>query len=383
MVDRDSLQTIYIQVFDMLKEKGYLGYDPYDLLNSRLTFNYIPHKVLFLLSQVNKRSFINLRPFLMIKKSFIPKGKALIIKSILNMNGIIQSDDNLEILIKSLLSDRLQGYRGTCWGLPFEYADRHIRRRNNVGDIVATAYAHEALYHYSLQKEDQNTRNILLDTPKFIIEDLGIEKRNFGYSISYTTQKKNEVFNAICLASDIFIRTYYIDKNETYLEYAEGLLDYVVSFQEENGVFPYSNNNGILKYQTDFHQLYIINSLAMHQDMTGSNKYGSSIRKALEYYINNQIFNNGFIRWRYPTKYPVDIHNQAAAIYYLSKLKTNYQIQDKLIRNIVNSTIDNFYINEKKYFAYQKYPFLTNKVPYIRWSQAWMLLALSQYLKSD
>lgn len=383
MVDRESLQSIYIQVFDRLKEEEFVGYDPYDLLNSRYTFKNIPHRVLFLLSQVNKRSFINLRPLLGVKKSLIPKGKALLIKSLLNMNGIIQPDNYLDRLLQSLVSDRFQGYQGACWGLPFEYADRHIRRRNNIGDIVATAYAHDALYHYYLQKQDRNIRNILLDTPKFIFDDLGVEKRGNGYSLSYTTQKKYEVFNAICLASDILVRTYSLENTEKYLEYAKGMLDYVISFQEEEGVFPYSRINGNFKYQTDFHQLYIINSLALYQDITGSGKYDSAIRKGLDYYINNQIFNNGFIRWRYPSKYPVDIHNQASAIYYLLKLKNKYHIKDRLIDEIITATIDNFYLPKKRYFAYQKYPFLTNKVPYIRWGQTWMLLAISQFLRTD
>ncbi len=30
------------------------------------------------------------------------------------------------------------------------------------------------------------------------------------------------------------------------------------------------------------------------------------------------------------------------------------------------------------FFYYRKYPWFTNKIPFIRWGQAWMLLALSE-----
>jgi hypothetical protein len=40
------------------------------------------------------------------------------------------------------------------------------------------------------------------------------------------------------------------------------------------------------------------------------------------------------------------------------------------------------YDHRNGYFYYLKYPLLTNKVPYLRWSQAWMLYALS-FLLSD
>ena len=32
------------------------------------------------------------------------------------------------------------------------------------------------------------------------------------------------------------------------------------------------------------------------------------------------------------------------------------------------------------YFYYRKYPLFTNKIPFIRWAQGWMMLALSEVL---
>jgi len=33
--------------------------------------------------------------------------------------------------------------------------------------------------------------------------------------------------------------------------------------------------------------------------------------------------------------------------------------------------------DKQGYFYYQKYPYFTNKISYMRWSQAWMLMALA------
>ena len=49
-------------------------------------------------------------------------------------------------------------------------------------------------------------------------------------------------------------------------------------------------------------------------------------------------------------------------------------------------TMDNMYDNKRHYFYYRKFKFYINKIPYMRWSQAWMFLALSIYnekLKND
>jgi hypothetical protein len=35
------------------------------------------------------------------------------------------------------------------------------------------------------------------------------------------------------------------------------------------------------------------------------------------------------------------------------------------------------------YFYFQKHRWYTNRIPFIRWSQAWMLLALSMFLERN
>ena len=37
--------------------------------------------------------------------------------------------------------------------------------------------------------------------------------------------------------------------------------------------------------------------------------------------------------------------------------------------------------DERRYFYYQVFPFFTSKIPYMRWSQAWMLYALAILLE--
>jgi hypothetical protein len=37
--------------------------------------------------------------------------------------------------------------------------------------------------------------------------------------------------------------------------------------------------------------------------------------------------------------------------------------------------------DEQGYFYYQVLPYYKNKIPYMRWSQAWMLLAVSTLLE--
>jgi len=85
-------------------------------------------------------------------------------------------------------------------------------------------------------------------------------------------------------------------------------------------------------------------------------------------------------------RFPVDIHHQAQGIITLSKLYAMFK-EDKYLdsaRKIAEWTVENMQ-DETGFFYYQKWPFLTNKIPYMRWSQAWMILALSSlpYCKKE
>ena len=41
--------------------------------------------------------------------------------------------------------------------------------------------------------------------------------------------------------------------------------------------------------------------------------------------------------------------------------------------------IENMF-DKKGFFYYQQWPFITNRISYMRWSQAWMFLALSSLI---
>ncbi|MEI2749897.1 MAG: hypothetical protein V9E88_14195 [Ferruginibacter sp.] len=53
----------------------------------------------------------------------------------------------------------------------------------------------------------------------------------------------------------------------------------------------------------------------------------------------------------------------------------------ELMDKVLNWTIDNMQC-EKGYFYYQINKYITSKIPYMRWSQAWMFISMSIYLKS-
>ncbi|REL33822.1 hypothetical protein DYD21_10480 [Rhodohalobacter sp. SW132] len=372
---------IYSDCYEKVRDKDFKGYDPYDLLNcGDKAWKKLPHRVLFYLTQVNKRSPVNFRPAMGVEKTLIPKGKSLILSSLLKISSIGQSEDEIKMLVGSILNDKFDGYHGACWGLPFEYANRKTVRNNNIGDVVATSYVHEGLFNHYQHYRDEEIKSVLLSCSEFVLMDLEVQEHREGLKLNYDTQKDTTVFNAIGLASDILVRNYQLNESGKQIGFAEKLLNYIVYHQEENGLFPYSLQGNSKKYQTDFHQLYVISSLLNFKNATGSKKFDKTIERGLNFYLENQVSPDGAIYWRLPKKYPIDIHNQASAIYYLSKFSKSLEFDYSFIDRIYHYAVENFYSYEKNYFYYQKYPLFVNKVNYVRWGQAWMLYALSEYI---
>jgi len=46
-------------------------------------------------------------------------------------------------------------------------------------------------------------------------------------------------------------------------------------------------------------------------------------------------------------------------------------------KTIARWTIENMQ-DKTGYFYYRKYPMFTNKIPFMRWAQGWMMVALSE-----
>ncbi len=79
--------------------------------------------------------------------------------------------------------------------------------------------------------------------------------------------------------------------------------------------------------------------------------------------------------------YPIDIHCSAQGIVTCIKLKDYNERSLDMAYRIAGWAIENMQDREG-YFYYQKTRWHTNRIPYIRWSQAWMFYALSKLISS-
>jgi hypothetical protein len=94
----------------------------------------------------------------------------------------------------------------------------------------------------------------------------------------------------------------------------------------------------------------------------------------VKYYFNNFFLNNRLPKYYNNSLYPIDTTSAAQSI--ITACRFGHV---DLAVNIAQWMIDNMQAI-KGYFYYQKNRLIKNKISYMRWSNAWMLVALSYLL---
>ena len=107
----------------------------------------------------------------------------------------------------------------------------------------------------------------------------------------------------------------------------------------------------------------------------------NSIKIGYDFFVNNLLLNKTVPKQTTLKKYPIDIHNCAEIILCCSKLNPIFADSHEISRNTLNWLFSNMYC-DLGYFYYRKYPIFTSKTPFMRWGQAWMLYAVTEYLLS-
>lgn len=367
-------------------DQGWEGYDPFDGLNSRLFQalplfkNYKLFRMTFL--QFNKRSPWNFRGILGIQKGKNPKGLGLFLLALLDLYKTYPRDDYIGLIeqfVQWLKEESSLGYSGYCWGYNFDWQSRAFFLPKRTPTVVNTSFIGRAFlraYEVLGRKECLEISRSACD---FILEDLNRKEDEKALCFSYSPLDKYFVHNATALASSLLAMTFEKTGEQRLVRMAKKSIEYVVVHQSVKGAWAYSEDAIAQKTGTDsFHTGFILESLKIYAESAHDDKYRENIQKGLAFYQENFFLRDGTPKYYYNKLFPIDIHSAAQAIVTLVQLK-DYGANQSLYQRIVLWMIEHMQ-DKKGYFYYQKNKLFMNRIPYIRWSQAWVLHALAAYL---
>lgn len=366
------------------EKEDYKGWDPYDGLNSRL-LNRLPwigknRLVRLVWIQAFKKNPLNLRGIAGVDKGLNPKGLGLFLSAYCHL----YKDDNNSSHIESitLLADKLlelksTGYSGPCWGYNFDWQAKAFFQPKYSPTVVASAYVGYALLDAWEITGNDIYKNEAVDIAKFIINDLNRSYDKDGdFAFSYSPLDHTRVINASLLGTKMLSRIYSITGDISLLDPAAKSAAFCCKLQNEDGSWPY----GTLPYHQwidNFHTGFNIECLNDYQKFTGDNSFSSNIDKGLAYYMENFFTPEGMPKYYNNSLYPVDVHSAAQLIVTIYKIG-KYDKYSQVINRVISWITENMY-DKKGYFYFQAYRLYKIKIPYMRWSQAWMFYALALF----
>lgn len=394
------LNNSFNKLFDYVTKNNYEGHDLFDGLNSKLFKPSPLYKIKefrLALIQFCKLSPINFRPLLFVPKGFNPKGGALFLLGNLNKfksTGEEKYKIEAQKLYEKLKSLTIRREKGIGWGYNFDWQARAFFVPIGVPNAVTSVYVGFALIEYYKIFNDIEALEMAKHVCEFVLNEMILFEDEKNLCFRYIPEKDAEVHNANLLAASFLSSVEKYSPSEEIKNKIKKSVNFSISDIDENGAWAYGTKP-FHRWVDNFHTAFNIESMLNIRDNLNWSELNETIKKVTDYYFKNLFTKReqensnfsasseeGLPKYYNNKLYPIDIHVIAETLVVLSKIKTAQINYDKnkfdCIENQSAKLIEEFQ-DKKGYFYFQKQKYYWNKIPYIRWAQAWMFYALSLY----
>jgi hypothetical protein len=382
-----DLATVHRDLWNYCRSRDFAGYDPYDGLNSRL-FQSTPLRnsryARLVWTQFCKRSPINFRQLAGVPRERNAKGVALFALAALanyRHSGTKEAEIEVRELLDDLMGMSLKGFKGACWGYNFDWQSRSFFAPKGTPTIVPTAFAARALCEAAEVIDAAAYLPYARTICDFILNDLNrTADASDEVCFSYAPLDQTRVFNASLMAAEVLGTVGGMLKEASLGDLALRAARYVMRRQHADGSWAYGDDSH-QSWSDNFHTAFILTSLSRLIERCGArDELEPALARGYEFWRERFFLNNGWPKY-YPNQlYPADVHSAAAAIVTLVELRDRFPGTLDLAEQIANWTIENLR-SSQGYFSYQRKRFYTNRIEYMRWSQAWMMYALARLIE--
>lgn len=372
------------QILENARKDSFAGYDPFDGLNSRI-FDWLPslRKGLIGLAwiQGHKRSAINLRPVLGVPKARNPKGIGLFILGMLEDYQRTKDDSYLneaQELADWLLTQQSDKsvWNHACWGYHFDWNARAFFVPRGKPNVITTIYVAQALYALGKQVANQQYIDTAFDAANFIVNTLYSEHDGRQF-FAYIPGEEAFVHNASLWGAAWVAFVAVETDNQAYKDLAIKVARQSVSEQGADGSWVYGARHHH-QFIDGFHTGYNLEALDLIRKSLKTDEFDSAIDSGMEYYKRELIEEDGTAKYYHNNRYPLDMHSVTQAV--ITLIKVSGKQQDiELAGKIIRNSIETLYMPGKGRFVYQQHKYFTNKVDYMRWTQAWVYYSFAMY----
>jgi len=375
-----------LKLLEYCRSNDWAGHDPYDALNSRI-FTALPALdskwPRLVATQALKRSPIDLRRLMLIPKTHNPKALALFLTSALHLRHVSGAhvDGLAESMVERIIALRAPNTPYWCWGYSFPWQTRSLVVPRGAPNLVCTTFVAGALLDAYEQIGDTRCLAMAVSAAEYILNDLyrheGTSVAGFSYPLP---SMPAHIHNANFLGAALFCRVYKLTGERKFLGPALKVAHYSASRQLDDGSWAYGESD-TQQWVDNFHTGYNLCALRSIDSTLGTDDFDVVLKRGFAFYRTRFFQEDGAARYFHDQTYPIDIHCVAQSIITLLALCDLHPDSVSMAHSTFKWAMRHMWSDEG-YFYYRVLRFGTIRTSYMRWSQAWMLLALATVLHS-
>lgn len=379
-----NVETAILKFLDYCKKEDWAGYEPYDALNSKIlmALPFLDFKLLRLvLTQFLKRSPVNVRGLLAIPKTQNPKGLGLFLASFIKLSkvGIGVQEGYAGQMIERLIALRSTDHDYWCWGYNFPWQTRGALVPRWTPNLVCTYFAANALMDAYDHTREERCFTMAKSAAEYIRDVLFWDEGDRA-GFSYPLPKlRGTTHNANFLAAGLLCRMYKHTGDESFLKPALTAARFSASKQLEDGSWWYGEHP-TQRWVDNFHTGFNLSGLRAIDLYAGITEFEPRVRNGYKFFKENFYLPDGSVKYFHDRAYPLDTHCVAQSIITPLEFKDLEPDAAALARKTYEWGIKHMWDDKRGFFYYRILRACTIKTSYMRWTQAWMFLAMAMLL---
>jgi hypothetical protein len=361
------------------EKENYRGWDNFDGLNSWVFKNSPLYRSSFFRLawiQIFKRSPVNFRRLAFVPKGLNSKGLALFVSGLVARGEY----DEAKLLIDCLKEMACSGYSGISWGYNFDWQARSFLTPIGTPNLVSTVFVINSLLDYYDKTKTESCLELAKDGCEFILGNLLLFEDEDTLCFRYMPGNTARVHNVNMLGAALLARVFQLTGDAIFYEKSKKAMSYAIKALNADYSWFYGEAD-FQRFIDNFHTGFNLVSLLNWMKYTRDYRWEGELTNAYKYFIDTFWLKNGCPKYYHNSLYPIDIHCSAQGIVTCLEMSKYNHKSMPFAMKIAKWAIDNMQ-DDTGYFYYQKTKWYTNKISYIRWSQAWMFYALSSLLNN-
>jgi hypothetical protein len=399
VIGRDSLRGEVFQSIAAfsrwLESYGYDSHDPYDIWGTRIGI--MARRTYYRSSLVG----LPLVGPILLMEILCPRLRALFLKkcryatadaqlalAFLNLYELTCERAYLEKaegICRDLISYSVPGYKGYCWGYPFDWQNVNNLTPRNTPFITTTPYCFEAF----LKLADLSGETCWLDAAfsvakfvRFNLKDTPVG--NDATAGSYSPYDEGKVVNASAYRAMVLFEAAHRFDIPEYAETAWGNLRFILQSQRDDGAWLYAIDNPGETFIDHFHTCFVLKNLHKLNLRLQNSSVVEAIRRGFDYYRKHLFAADGLpasfalakrtrlVRW--------ELYDFAEAITLGSLLNAYIPGALDVAESLAKLLCQRFQSPEG-HFATRIYKGgFKHTFPYLRWPQAQLFYAMTNFL---